>query len=216
MSNPQSTLGRASIWPLIICLLVAVGFYGQMNFGWDASQLGLRPRDPSALTGIFTAPLVHSGLGHLLANLLPLFVCSLFIFYFFKRQALVIVGFCWLLTGILMFFFARSATHIGASGVVYALCFFLMSIGFWLGHRSLRIISVIMVFFYGSMVWGVLPIEEHVSWDGHLSGLVTGVICGLVFRPWIRKDYPPGGRVKDMKDEEDDEDDYAWAEESQK
>jgi uncharacterized membrane-anchored protein YhcB (DUF1043 family) len=35
---------------------------------------------------------------------------------------------------------------------------------------------------YGGMIWGVFPMEEHVSWEGHLSGLVVGVALAFLYR----------------------------------
>ena len=75
----------------------------------------------------------------------------------------------------------RPSFHIGASGLVYALASFLFS-GFVRKHNNLIALSMIVVFLYGGMVWGIFPSKDHISWEGHLFGAVNGLFWSLYYR----------------------------------
>jgi membrane associated rhomboid family serine protease len=95
------------------------------------------------------------------------------------------------------------STHIGASALVYGLNFFLISSGFIRGNRMLIVISLIMVFLYGSFIWGMIPslaIPQNISWEGHLSGAIIGVLLAV----FLRKEGPQK-EVYLWEDEEDNE-----------
>jgi len=76
----------------------------------------------------------------------------------------------------------RESIHIGASGLVYGLAFFLAFSGFFRKDRALGIIAFIVVFLYGSMVWGMLPQNGNISWEGHLFGAISGISLAWYFR----------------------------------
>ena len=108
-------------------------------------------------------------------------------------------------TGLLTWCGAREGTHIGASAVVYGLTFFLMFSGFIRKDKKLVIISLIVVFLYGSLVWGLYPqyaIKNNISWEGHLSGFVMGIILAFFY-----KDEGPQREEYVWDDENDDDDD---------
>ena len=82
-----------------------------------------------------------------------------------------------------------NSTHIGASALVYGLNLFLIASGFIRGNRLLIVISLIMVFLYGSFIWGMIPslaIPQNISWEGHLSGAIIGVLLAI----FLRKEGP--------------------------
>ena len=91
-------------------------------------------------------------------------------------------------TGILVWIIGRPSYHVGASGLIYGLAGFLFVSGIIRKHLGLMAISFLVAFQYGSMIWGVLPIEDRVSWESHLSGLMTGI--GLA---WIYRNRGPKG-----------------------
>ena len=68
------------------------------------------------------------------------------------------------------------------SGVIYALSGFLFVSGVLRKYRPLQGISLFVAFVYGSLIWGIFPMEAHISWEGHLSGLIVGVILALIYR----------------------------------
>ena len=87
-----------------------------------------------------------------------------------------------LITGLLTWLIGVNAYHIGMSGVVYLLFSFIFFSGVIRKHYRLISVSLIVIFLYGSMFWYVFPIETGISWEGHLSGLFTGVCLSVYYR----------------------------------
>ncbi|MCA6363356.1 MAG: rhomboid family intramembrane serine protease [Bacteroidetes bacterium] len=145
-------------------------------------HLALFPRHTEGLYGIVFHPLLHADFSHLIGNSIPLLVLGLLLFNAYKIIAHRVFFIMYLLTGILVWFFARESWHLGASGLVYGLAAFLFFSGIIRRHLKLMVISMLVVFLYGSMVWGVLPIDPTVSWEGHLFGALTGMMLAWVYR----------------------------------
>lgn len=143
-------------------------------------QLALVPRRIDGLLGIVGMPFVHGSFGHLMSNTMPLLVFGAFLllrgvrYYVAVSLGIVVLG------GVLLWLFGREAAHIGASGVVFGYFGFLVTRGVY--ERSLQSVAValLVVVLYGGMVWGVLPGTDGVSWDGHLAGLVAGIVVSRV------------------------------------
>lgn len=135
---------------------------------------GIQPRQLRGLDGILLAPFLHNGFGHLIANTLPLAVLTALVLVrgvprWIEVSAIVIVA-----GGLATWVLARSANHIGASGVVFGYLGFLLAAGFF--ERSLRAIALGIVtgLAYGGLLWGVLPTRPGISWESHLFGLLAG------------------------------------------
>jgi membrane associated rhomboid family serine protease len=111
------------------------------------------------------------------------------------------MGIC--ITGILTWFVGRPSYHIGASGVVYMLAAFLFFKGILTRHYKMLSVSFLVAFFYGSMVWYVLPIKEGVSWEGHLSGAIAGIILAVVTRSKLPEKKRYVWELDQYKEEED-------------
>ncbi|MDP6922862.1 MAG: rhomboid family intramembrane serine protease, partial [Lutibacter sp.] len=129
---------------------------------------------------------IHSGSRHLLHNSLPLFVLLWALCYFYRQIAAKVLVRGLFFTGMLTWFFARPAYHIGASGLVYLLVSFVFFSGMIRQYYRLVALSLAVVFIYGSMVWYLFPIQASISWEGHLSGFVTGLFLAY----WHRKQGP--------------------------
>ncbi|WCC44201.1 rhomboid family intramembrane serine protease [Tenacibaculum finnmarkense] len=134
------------------------------------------------MKGILTSPFIHGDTGHLFNNSVPLFVLCASLFYFYRSVALKILIFGGLFTGFLTWVIARESYHIGASGIVYLLFSFVFFSGIIKKQYRLVAVSLIMIFLYGSMIWYVLPIKDGVSWEGHLSGFITGILLAIFYR----------------------------------
>ncbi len=162
---------------MIWLVQIAQGFLDQ-----DWGAYSLHPRNLSGLIGIITAPLLHANWEHLLGNTVPLIVLSFLLIYSYREISGKIFWISYFLNGVLLWFFARDAFHLGASGVVYALASFLLVSGLIRKNPQLAMISFLVIFLYGSMVWGMLPFDPHVSWEAHLYGGLTGLILAIVYR----------------------------------
>jgi len=167
------------------------------------SHWGVYPRSLHGLKGIITAPFIHGSFNHLINNSVPLFTLTMGLLYFYKKIAYRLLLVFWLVTGILIWLLARPSYHIGASGVVYALATFIFFSGIIRKNVNLLALSLLVAFLYGSMVWGVFPIKIGVSWEAHLFGALTGLVCSILYR----NQGPPPQKPSWMMQEEDDDED---------
>ncbi len=161
---------------------------------------GIYPRRLDGLIGILTSPLIHGSLNHIIDNSIPLFFLSLAVFYFYNKVAYSVFFLTYFFNGITVWLFARSAYHIGASGLVYGFGSFLFFSGIIRQNINLLAISLLVVFLYGSMVWGIFPYQVDVSWESHFLGGLIGFILSFVYR----KEGPQMIKHK-WEEEEDDE-----------
>ena len=151
-------------------------------------ELGLVPRASSHTLGIVTMWLVHKDLAHLISNSSPLFLLTLFTLMFYPQIAWRVFAQCIVLAGGFLWCFGRTANHIGASGLIYALAAFLFFSGVFRRDRKSIAATLIVGFLYGSLVWGVFPIYKEISWDGHLFGAIAGGLIALFYRRHGRED----------------------------
>ena len=194
----------STIVPIILVVMMWLVKMTEEVFHLDFSFLGIRPLSVEGLPGIFLFHFIHGDWQHLFANTLPILVLGSALYYFYRPIANKILLILIFTTGLLTWCGARSGTHIGASGLVYGLTFFLMLSGFIRRDRKLIIISLIVVFLYGSLVWGLYPkyaIENNISWEGHLSGFVMGIVLAVFY-----KNEGPQREEYVMEEDDDDED----------
>ncbi len=176
----------------------------EKNFGINLSGYGLYPRDLGELTGILTSPLVHGDYNHLISNSLPLLVLGGMMFYFYRPISFLVFFWIYIMSGLWLWAAGRGeAPHIGASGLVYGFASFLFFSGIFRKERTLMVLSMLVVFLYGSLVWGVLPIDPKISWESHLLGSLAGIITAFYFRK-------EGPQAKKIVWDEDEEDDGEW------
>ncbi len=168
--------------PFIYVLGIWVIYWVEIKFGFNFNKLGVQPRTFLGLRGIVFTHFIHSGPSHLFNNSIPLFVLLGSLYYFYKEAAHKVLFLGALLTGFLTWCIARDSYHIGASGVVYLLFSFVFFSGIIRKHYRLVALSLIIIFLYGSMIWYVLPVKDGMSWEGHLSGLLVGIIFSYIYR----------------------------------
>ncbi|NLI71936.1 MAG: rhomboid family intramembrane serine protease [Bacteroidales bacterium] len=194
----------AMFFPAILCFFVLLTFIFERGMGLDFKTGGVFPGELKTLPNIFTMPFVHSDWGHLINNLISFFVLSVCLYYFYSSIASRVLFFSMVLSGMILWVIGRDSWHIGLSGMVYALSFFLFFSGIIRKHVPLIAISLIVVFLYGNTVWHLFPWQKYdpISWEGHLSGAISGVVFALLYRK-----KGPQKPVKIWEDEEDDLDD---------
>ena len=203
-------LKNAIFYPIVLCSLVILAFVFEKITKINLSLFGTDPREIKGLVGIITTPFLHGSAEHLFSNIIPLFLLTFALFYFYRGIALKSFVLMWLFSGLFLWLIGRESYHIGASGVIYALAFFLFFSGIFRRHVPLVAISAVIVFLYGSFVWGILPWQPkpQISWEGHLSGAFVGSVFAVIFRK-----YGPQKPIKVWEDEPDDENPY-WLEDS--
>lgn len=145
-----------------------------LSFVAPITSWGLQPRSLRGLPGIVTMPLLHGDLRHIVANTIPLIVL-LFLLVGSRAKSWAIVVEIVVLGGILLWLFGRDANHVGASGLVSGLIAFLVLGGVFERRPIPVTVAVLTLVLYGgSLLWGLIPRNPQVSWDGHWCGAVAG------------------------------------------
>ena len=170
---------RFTVLAAICATMIAVHILNLM-LGGALLSFGIDPRNVGSAYTIFTAPWLHADFGHLFGNLASFIVLAAIcllngIRYFLKASLLII-----LITGALVWLFARDNIHVGASGWIFGLWALVISLAF-VDHSWRNIaISLAVTFFYGGMVFGVLPTDGYISFESHLFGALAGVITAAL------------------------------------
>lgn len=152
------------------------------------SQFGIYPREWFGLKGILFWPLIHGDWGHLANNSWSVLLLGVLFFKSYRDHALEIISFIWLAGGLAVWLSARPVSyHIGASGLVYGIAFFLILMGFFRKDRSGLAISFLVIMSHAGLLIGLLPIREGISWEGHLAGALAGAVMAI----WYKDDYKP-------------------------
>lgn len=196
--------GAVSI-PLVLLILMWVILLVEYGFGLDFVRFGVHPLHVNGLPGIVLAPLIHGGFKHLGANSVPFLVLGVALFYFYREFALKVLIFIWLMSGVFVWFAGRDAYHIGASGVIYGFAAFLFFSGLIRKNTQLAALSLVVIFLYGGIIWGIFPgffPKEHISWESHLGGLFSGIAMAFYYR----KSGPQRKKYSwELEEEDDDE-----------
>lgn len=169
-------------FPLLFVAVIWIVKMTEVLLGLDFSSFGVFPRKLEGLLGVLTSPLIHQDYKHTLSNSAPFFVLGFLLYNAYRKVAFRVFVTIWLVEGLLVWLIGRPAFHIGASGVVYGFAFFLFFSGvFRLDIRSMAL-SLLVAFVYGSMVYGVLPLDLKVSWEAHLMGALVGSALAWYYR----------------------------------
>ena len=174
---------RSIFFPsLFVSILWGVKFL-EVFLNINLTQFGVYPRSWEGLIGIITCPLVHSSFAHLFSNSIPLLVLGAMTFYFYRPIAFSVFFWVYLMSGVWLWAGGRGeAYHVGASGLVYGFASFLFFSGIFRKEKSLMVLSLLVVFLYGSLVWGIFPIDPQISWESHLLGSLAGITTAFYYR----------------------------------
>ena len=151
------------------------------SFFIPIQQFGLVPRTTVGLCGIITAPFLHGSLPHIIGNSISFITFAIALALlegdkmFAKVMLMVVIG------GGLTWLFGRAANHIGASGLIFSLWGYILLSGWFSKKIKYILASMILIFFYGGMIFGVLPGKVGVSWDGHLFGFIAGFFVSWLY-----------------------------------
>lgn len=160
---------------LVIWLLEIIDI---LFFDQALNALGVWPRQLSGLWGIFLMPLLHGGLAHVAANTMPFLVLGWLVMLRSMVDFVFVTAISVLLTGSgLWLLGSSSAVYIGASGIIFAYFGFLLLRGYFERSPQSILIALIVTFFYGGLLLGVLPQRPGISWEAHLFGFLTGVLA---------------------------------------
>ena len=192
------------VLPLLFVLAIWTVYWFEIRFSNDLTTFGVYPRTLEGLRGVFFSPFLHGSLDHLYSNTIPAFLLIAALRYFYRDNFWQVVLYGIFFSGILTWIIARESYHIGASGLIYVLVSFIFFKGIRSQYYRLVSLSLVIIMVYGGMIWYVFPdIEEGISWEGHLAGLITGLVMALIFKTpdykkfikydWEQPDYNPVG-----------------------
>jgi len=200
-SNNPVLLKPIAIKVIMVIVLLWLIKGLQIALSWDLGVYGVFPRSVDGLVGILFAPLIHGSFEHLFSNTSALFVLTTALFYEYPKSAKWTIIIIYFGSGLGVWLFARESYHYGASGLTHGMMFFLFLIGILRRDKPAMAIAMIVFFLYGSMIWGVLPTKEEISFESHLFGALMGVVCAIMFR---NKDPKPPEKKYSWEIEETD------------
>jgi membrane associated rhomboid family serine protease len=206
--NPITAALRPAV-TLVLVLAAIFVLQNTVSFNWG--DLGVLPRNIGSLYGILTFPFIHADWKHLFNNSTALLVLLTLLFHSYREIAWKSLLWVYLMSGAWLWVIGRPDRHIGASAVVYGLFGFLFLGGVLRRDGRLMAVSLLVIFLYGSLVWGIFPTTQNISWEGHLTGLLSGLALAVLFR-----DQGPQRKVYSWEMEEDiDEETGAQGEEQE-
>lgn len=147
------------------------------------NQWGLLPRTPIGLVGILLGPFLHGSFAHLLLNTGPLVVLGALVACQGPRLLLAVSLWIILLGGAALWLLGRAAYHIGASSLIFGYFGYLVARGWYARSITALLVALLTLGLYGGMVWGLMPTRSSISWEGHLCGLLAGVLAARVTAP---------------------------------
>ena len=182
LDNKITRISFGIAFSIVITMIIV--FLYDFSFQLDLYKFGILPRNFSGLIGVLASPFIHSvsSYSHILNNSIPIFVLTWLLFYSYRTVASKVFIFIYLFTGIVVWLLGRETYHIGMSGVIYGLTSFLIVSGFYRKNMRVAGISLLVIFLYGSIIWGVIPLDPSISWEGHFFGFLSGLIMAGVYR----------------------------------
>lgn len=200
-------------WPLLFLLICWALFLVNQQYQLNYYKFGVLPRDFSGLKGIVLSVFIHGDIEHIASNTLPILILGMLLFDFYKKIAKPAFIWIWIISGIWLWIGGRNSHehpnyHIGASTLIYGLASFLFFSGILRKHKRLMVISALVVFLYGSITHGIFPLQQGISWEGHLFGAISGALVAYNYR----KEGPKSSGYYWPKEEDDDNTENYWEE----
>lgn len=208
LPQDKQKLLDALLWSSLFILLFIISFYGSRYLNTSLSNLGLEPRTWSGLIHMPSMLFVHATPEHLWNNVLAFFILTTTLFFFYYEIAIPVFLIMWVFSPIILFAIGRENVHVGASVLIYAEFAFLFFSGIFRRNLNTKRISMAVGFVYGYTVWYMFPIEQQVSWEGHISGF----ICGIILAWYYRKQGPPEPVYRHEVEPELSDEDPFWLE----
>ena len=180
----------------VIGLIVVIWVVFALDRFLPLEALGLVPRTAGGLTGIIAMPFIHGNFQHLIGNTIPLAV-TLLLLAGSRANSGAIVLMITLLGGVTLWLFGRTASHIGASGLVFGLIAFHVFAGIFERRFQSMVISGIVGLLYATtFLKGVIPLQKGVSWEGHLFGGIAGIVVAFLMAKLLREDTAAASKIE--------------------
>ena len=168
--------------PLLFLLMMWLVKIIEMNFQINFVRYGVFPKTIDGLKGVLFSPFIHKDFTHLINNSYPIIILGGMLFAIYHKIATQLFIWLYFIAGLWLWVIGRPSFHIGASGLIYALASFLLVSGLIRKDPRLTATSMLVIFLYGSMIWGLLPTKEPISWEGHLAGFIAGALVAVFYK----------------------------------
>jgi membrane associated rhomboid family serine protease len=186
---------KALVLSILFSLILMLIHFITVYFNYFIIDYGIYPLNFNGLKGVFLSPFIHSSWKHVISNSIALIPLIYFLFFYYKNIFFKVIILIFLISGFWTWIIGRPSYHVGASGLVNGLVAFLFFSGVFRKHKKLMGVSLLMVFIYGSILWGMFPSSvlswflnddvvyiENISWEAHLSGVISGLILAYFFK----------------------------------
>jgi membrane associated rhomboid family serine protease len=192
-SKQEITLLNSIGLPLLIVFLMWFVFFMEWMLNTRFYELGIFPKSIDGLKGIVFSAFLHGDYKHIINNTLPAFILTWTLSYFYRSLTYKVFLISWLIGGFFVWIAARASFHIGMSGIIYSLAFFIFFSGVFRKEPRVMSISLFVLFLYGSMVWGIFPVDTSISFESHLIGAILGTGMAYFFKnegaTFVKKKY---------------------------
>lgn len=172
---------RIKLLIILVGLLMVIQLVNSLT-GGGLIHLGIIPRTINGLIGIPLAPFIHGSWGHLLSNLPPLIILSALLLHRAIKEYIQASLFIIITCGLAVWLIGRDAIHVGASGWIFGLWGLLIAQGFFRRRLSDIIIALLVLFYFGAMAAGLLPVHQYISTESHITGALSGVLYAWLLK----------------------------------
>lgn len=160
----------------VLALLWIIQVFNSIS-GGVLCVLGIVPRNPLGMFGIFFAPFLHGSFGHLFFNSVPLFLLLTFMLTYGLQVAICATLIIVFYSGLATWLFGRKAIHVGASGLIMGYMGFILYSGYYGSSLSGMLVAIVSFYYLGTILFSVIPTDSTTSWEGHVFGLAAGVFA---------------------------------------
>lgn len=168
-------------WIISLLLLMWGLEIVNLFMGHNLSRMaGIQPRSLFGLIGIAASPFLHFGIFHLLMNSVPFAILGGLICLQDKKLFIEVSLLVMVVSGLAVWLLGRSSVHAGASGLIFGYFGFLLASGWYAKNIQSIVIALVVLIYYGGMIFGVLPLRAYVSWESHLFGFFAGVLAAKI------------------------------------
>jgi membrane associated rhomboid family serine protease len=170
------TVGEAAqISAVIVGIIFIIHLLNGM-VGMRLNAFGIVPRTGGGLIGVVFSPFLHANAAHVTANCSALLVLMFLLFLNRKYRAEETLLLVWFGSGFGTWLIGRTSVHIGASSIIYGLIVYLLAAGWWMKGWRPVVVALIVLVLYAGAIFGLVPSDARISWEGHLSGAVVGFL----------------------------------------
>lgn len=181
--------GRDNIGFWLLCI-GALWVFNLINWaiGRPLTRFGIIPRKVYGLPGIAFAPFLHGNPNHLFFNSVPLAVLGLFLLADGLEMFIIANLMMMVISGVAVWCFGRPGNHIGASGVIAGYFGYVLASAYQKPTFTSILLAVVALYYFWGIIFSILPSDESTSWEGHLSGLLSGILAKYML-PYVEMHF---------------------------